>query len=131
MTSKTYADPDAVELTGTSFVRGGLNLTSYARPGKLFTANDSLVVTVTNVAPTISVVTMMRSVRVPMRASRSLGSMALRNGLPEARMRLFAMFLASPVGGAALACLASQGNDCCKIDLGCCSLEMAEDKKRK
>ena len=44
VTSKTYADPGAVELTGTSFVRGGLNLTSYARPGKLFTANDSLIV---------------------------------------------------------------------------------------
>ena len=25
----------------------------------------------------------------------------------------------------------SHGNECCKIDLGCCSLEMAEYKKRK
>jgi DNA-binding transcriptional ArsR family regulator len=26
---------------------------------------------------------------------------------------------------------AAQMNDCCKIDLGCCSLEIPEDKKRK
>ncbi|MEM1116282.1 MAG: type II toxin-antitoxin system PemK/MazF family toxin [Bacteroidota bacterium] len=44
VTSKPYADPGAVELTGASFARGGLNLTSYARPGKLFTANDTLIV---------------------------------------------------------------------------------------
>ena len=44
VTSKPYADPGAVELTGASFAGGGLNLTSYARPGKLFTANDSLIV---------------------------------------------------------------------------------------
>lgn len=44
VTSKPYSDTDAVELTGASFTRGGLNLTSYARPGKLFTANDALIV---------------------------------------------------------------------------------------
>ncbi len=43
VTSKPYADPNAVELTEASFTRGGLNLTSYARPGKLFTANDALI----------------------------------------------------------------------------------------
>ena len=43
VTSKPYADPDAVELTGASFARGGLSLTSYARPGKLFTANEALI----------------------------------------------------------------------------------------
>lgn len=26
---------------------------------------------------------------------------------------------------------AAQTKDCCKIDLGCCSLELADDKKRK
>ena len=26
---------------------------------------------------------------------------------------------------------AVHGKDCCKIDLGCCALELAEDKKRK
>lgn len=43
VTSKPYADPQAVELTETSFARGGLDRTSYARPGKLFTANDRLI----------------------------------------------------------------------------------------
>jgi mRNA interferase MazF len=44
VTSRPYADPKAVELSGSSFARGGLDITSYARPGKLFTANDSLIV---------------------------------------------------------------------------------------
>lgn len=44
VTSKPYADPEAVELSGPSFARGGLDLASYARPGKLFTANDALIV---------------------------------------------------------------------------------------
>ncbi|WP_424520743.1 type II toxin-antitoxin system PemK/MazF family toxin [Rubrivirga sp.] len=44
VTSRSYSDPNAVELTEQSFARGGLRLTSYARPGKLFTANDSLIV---------------------------------------------------------------------------------------
>lgn len=44
VTSKRYADTDAVELTEASFASGGLDRTSYARPGKLFTANDTLIV---------------------------------------------------------------------------------------
>lgn len=44
ITSKSYADDRALELSDASFSRGGLDRTSYARPGKLFTANDSLVV---------------------------------------------------------------------------------------
>lgn len=44
VTSKPYSDERAVELTGTSFASGGLDRTSYARPGKLFTANDTLIV---------------------------------------------------------------------------------------
>ncbi len=43
VTSKSYADHRAVELTDDSFESGGLDRTSYARPGKLFTANDSLI----------------------------------------------------------------------------------------
>lgn len=42
VTSKPYADGRAVEITHASFERGGLARTSYARPGKLFTANESL-----------------------------------------------------------------------------------------
>jgi mRNA interferase MazF len=44
ITSKPYSDPRAVELDGESFQRGSLHLISYARPGKLFTANQSLMV---------------------------------------------------------------------------------------
>ena len=43
VTSRPYADSGAVELTSGSFERGGPSLTSYARPGKLFTANATLI----------------------------------------------------------------------------------------
>lgn len=43
VTSHPYSDTRAVELADTSFVSGGLDRASYARPGKLFTANDSLI----------------------------------------------------------------------------------------
>ena len=39
VTSNPYADPNAVELTDEEFAEGGLKRVSYARPGKLFTAN--------------------------------------------------------------------------------------------
>ena len=42
VTSRQYSDPRAVELNSGSFQRGSLHLISYARPGKLFTANQSL-----------------------------------------------------------------------------------------
>jgi mRNA interferase MazF len=42
ITSNPYADPLAVELLNTDFVLGGLQRVSYARPGKLFTAHESL-----------------------------------------------------------------------------------------
>ncbi|HOB92767.1 MAG TPA: type II toxin-antitoxin system PemK/MazF family toxin [Aquabacterium sp.] len=43
ITSKPYADPAAVEIADADFAAGGLRLTSYARPAKLFTAHASLV----------------------------------------------------------------------------------------
>lgn len=43
VTSKPYADPNAVELTNNDFATGSLKLTSYARPGKLFTASETLI----------------------------------------------------------------------------------------
>jgi len=46
VTSKPYADAGAIPLHNGSFTSGSLQLVSYARPGKLFTANESLVVTV-------------------------------------------------------------------------------------
>jgi len=42
ITSNPYADPFAVELQQDAFVAGGLQRISYARPGKLFTAHESL-----------------------------------------------------------------------------------------
>lgn len=43
VTSQRYGDASAVELTSDSFASGSLRLTSYARPAKLFTANQSLI----------------------------------------------------------------------------------------
>ena len=42
VTSNPYADPNAVELTEEDFREGSLQRVSYARPGKLFTANVDL-----------------------------------------------------------------------------------------
>jgi mRNA interferase MazF len=44
VTSKPYGDARAITLTGESFVTGSLRLTSYVRPGKLFTASRDLMV---------------------------------------------------------------------------------------
>ena len=43
ITSNPYADARAIEITDSDFAKGGLRRTSYARPGKLFTANNSLI----------------------------------------------------------------------------------------
>ena len=43
VTSKPYGDADAIELDETAFASGSLRVTSYARPGKLFTASQDLV----------------------------------------------------------------------------------------
>lgn len=43
VTSNPYADPRAIELTDKAFERGSLKHISYVRPGKLFTANESLI----------------------------------------------------------------------------------------
>ena len=42
VTSNPYTDTGPVELTEESFEKGSLQRTSYARPGKLFTANAEL-----------------------------------------------------------------------------------------
>ena len=42
ITSNAYADPLAVEIAEADFASGSLMRTSYARPGKLFSANTSL-----------------------------------------------------------------------------------------
>lgn len=45
ITSNPYSDPWAIVLTNADFQIGSLRLASYARPGKLFTANQTLVLT--------------------------------------------------------------------------------------
>jgi mRNA interferase MazF len=44
ITSNPYGDPNAVPLDTAEFAAGGLLVASFARPGKLFTANRSLIV---------------------------------------------------------------------------------------
>lgn len=44
VTSRPYGDPRAIRLEAGSFASGSLRVTSYARPGKLFTANDGIMV---------------------------------------------------------------------------------------
>ena len=45
ITSKSYSDTAAVQIENEDFASGSLSLTSYARPGKIFTANESLIIT--------------------------------------------------------------------------------------
>ena len=42
ITSNPYADAAAIELTESDFAEGSLQRLSYARPGKLFTAHETL-----------------------------------------------------------------------------------------
>ncbi|MDF0673285.1 MAG: type II toxin-antitoxin system PemK/MazF family toxin [Nitrospira sp.] len=44
VTSKPYSDTRAIKLEDTDFSTGSLRVLSYARPGKLFTANRDLIV---------------------------------------------------------------------------------------
>jgi len=43
-TSQRYSDLKAIELSNRNFQSGSLRKTSFVRTGKLFTANDSLIV---------------------------------------------------------------------------------------
>jgi len=44
LTSNPYSDARAVRLANSDFKKGSLRVVSYARPGKLFTANQELLV---------------------------------------------------------------------------------------
>ena len=46
VTSNAYGDSEALLLTGASFASGGLPRDSFVRPGKLFTASESIAVRV-------------------------------------------------------------------------------------
>jgi mRNA interferase MazF len=43
ITSNSYSDARAIEISDADFWKGSLRLTSYARPAKLFTAHESLI----------------------------------------------------------------------------------------
>ena len=43
LTSNPYADTKAIEVTDSHLSDGSLHRTSYARPGKLFTTNESVI----------------------------------------------------------------------------------------
>ncbi|MFP4027793.1 MAG: MazF family transcriptional regulator [Candidatus Brocadiia bacterium] len=43
VTSNPYSDPNAIEITDDDFESGSLRRTSYVRPGKLFSANVTIV----------------------------------------------------------------------------------------
>jgi mRNA interferase MazF len=49
ITSNPQADPSSLSLAPMDFASGGLHHTSYARPAKLFTAHDSLMVSIVGV----------------------------------------------------------------------------------
>lgn len=44
LTSKPYTDPSVIQITNVDLQRGRLDAISFARPLKLFTANESLMV---------------------------------------------------------------------------------------
>jgi mRNA interferase MazF len=44
ITSNPYSDPNAIRLTSAELQKGALNAVSFARPLKLFTANENLIV---------------------------------------------------------------------------------------
>jgi len=43
VTSNPYSDPNAIRITDDDFMSGSLQHVSFARPGKLFTANGSII----------------------------------------------------------------------------------------
>ena len=47
ITSKAYADPQAIQIESADFSFGSLHRTSYARPAKIFCANSSIIKKVT------------------------------------------------------------------------------------
>lgn len=45
LTSNPYSDPNAGQIEEGDFASGSLSRISYARPGKIFTANEGLIIT--------------------------------------------------------------------------------------
>ena len=62
VTSNQYGDPAAIALDPSDFTSGGLRVASFARPGKLFTANERLVVRTVGTLSPISLVRLLAAV---------------------------------------------------------------------
>lgn len=74
VTSKPYANQHAFELTARSFAQGSLRITSYARPGKLFTASQDLIVSQAGTLSTVDLQGIVESVIRILRTSLSDGT---------------------------------------------------------
>jgi mRNA interferase MazF len=74
VTSNPYGDARAVTLNATCFLSGSLRLTSYARPGKLFTANDSLIVAQAGILKPAVAEEIIEVVVAMLRAGRAAGT---------------------------------------------------------
>ncbi len=62
ITSNPFGDTHAIVLDETCFTTGSLRITSYARPGKLFTANDTLIVGQVGILKTESIKQIVESI---------------------------------------------------------------------
>lgn len=71
VTSKSYADSRAIRLEDTNFSAGSLRVLSYARPGKLFTANRGLIISEVATLKSISLQQVIDAVVNLLRASSS------------------------------------------------------------
>ena len=87
VTSRPYADPKAIELTDACFASGSLRIVSYARPGKLFTANQELMVREEGVLKESVrrqiVATLLRMMRNPRRSAEEWGNPEGAESPPE------------------------------------------------
>lgn len=77
ITNKAHADPRAVVLTGDDFRVGSLRATSYAHPGKLFTANRELMVAEVEILKAHCTAPRHRCGARPLQQSRSVASGSL------------------------------------------------------
>ena len=79
ITSNPYGDSRAIELSASDFRSGSLRVTSFARPGKLFTANRIFVVSAVAILTKKACASHRRYSRY---VSESLNGLNLRRSLP-------------------------------------------------
>jgi mRNA interferase MazF len=69
VTSNPYADPHSIEPADSSIAQGSLRIISHARPGKLFTASQELMVSQAGTISTVSLQAIVESVTRILRSS--------------------------------------------------------------